>query len=159
VAARDDPGKNLAATVSAVLATPGAGLAVAGQDGESTDRVRFLGSLPHSRMADLYASVDAVLCPSDYETFGLVTLEALAAGLPVLVNACGGYWGRVLRATGAGLTTTLEGLPEAVRRLMDGRLRAELGARGRRLAAHFGLERCARRWSGLLQELAQPERA
>lgn len=153
VAARDDPGKNLAAAREAVLETPGAALAVAGQEGESSERIRFLGSLPHSRMPDLYASVDAVLCPSDYETFGLVTLEALAAGLPVAVNPCGGYWGRVLRATGCGLTPAAAELPAAVQQLMDPQCRRRLGERGRALASHFDLERCARRWSQLLTGL------
>lgn len=146
VAARDDPGKNLGAARAAVLAEPGAVLVVAGQAGPSSDREVYLGSLPHHRMADLYASVHAVLCPSDYETFGLVTLEALAAGRPVAVTP-GGYWGRVLRATRAGLVTPLASLPEAVRRLT----RAP-GERGRALASRFTLERCAHRWTALLRE-------
>lgn len=147
VAARDDPGKNLGAARAAVLGEPGTVLVVAGQEGSNEERVRYLGSLPHARMADLYASVDAVLCPSDYETFGIVTLEALAAGLPVAVTP-GGYWGRVLSFTGAGLVTPLSELPRAVREL-----RQWDGERGRQLAARFSLDRCAARWSSLLQAL------
>ncbi len=147
VAARDDPGKNLAAARSAVLGHPRGVLVVAGQAGTSSDREVYLGSLPHARMADLYASVDAVLCPSDYETFGIVTLEALAAGRPVAVTP-GGYWGRVLRATRAGLVAPLAELPQAV-----GQLAQQGGERGQALASRFTLERCASRWSALLRAL------
>ena len=48
------------------------------------DRVRFLGALPRESLPDYYASADAFLFPSLTETQGLVQVEALAAGLPVL---------------------------------------------------------------------------
>ncbi len=51
---------------------------------ELHDRVRFLGALPRESLPDYYASADAFLFPSLTETQGLVQVEALAAGLPVL---------------------------------------------------------------------------
>ena len=44
----------------------------------------FTGSLSHFELAGCYASADLLLFPSLTETFGNVTLEALASGLPVL---------------------------------------------------------------------------
>lgn len=44
----------------------------------------FLGMCPHDRLASVYASADVFLFPSLTETFGNVTLEALACGTPVL---------------------------------------------------------------------------
>ncbi|MFN3495027.1 MAG: glycosyltransferase family 4 protein [Hydrogenophaga sp.] len=44
----------------------------------------FTGSLGHFELAGCYASADLLLFPSLTETFGNVTLEALASGLPVL---------------------------------------------------------------------------
>lgn len=44
---------------------------------------RFLGVLSGQALADAYASADAFVFPSLTDTFGLVVLEALAAGLPV----------------------------------------------------------------------------
>ncbi|MCP8937371.1 glycosyltransferase family 1 protein [Alsobacter sp. SYSU M60028] len=46
-------------------------------------RARFLGFLSGAALADAYASADAFVFPSLTDTFGLVVLEALAAGLPV----------------------------------------------------------------------------
>lgn len=44
----------------------------------------FMGMCNHAQLAELYASSDLFLFPSLTETFGNVTLEALASGTPVL---------------------------------------------------------------------------
>lgn len=51
------------------------------------DRVRFAGPY-HSalEMAKFYASMQAVICPSHFETYGNVAQEAVAAGTPALVS-------------------------------------------------------------------------
>jgi glycosyltransferase involved in cell wall biosynthesis len=49
---------------------------------------RFVGSQTQAELARSYASADLLLFPSLTETFGNVTLEALASGLPVLAYAC-----------------------------------------------------------------------
>lgn len=54
------------------------------------DRITFLEPLPHPRLAELFRSSDAVLVPSYSESFGLVALEALACGTPVLAHDVGG---------------------------------------------------------------------
>ena len=48
----------------------------------------FLGMCDHERLADVYASADLFVFPSTTETFGNVTLEALASGTPVLAFDC-----------------------------------------------------------------------
>lgn len=48
----------------------------------------FMGMCSHAQLAALYASADLFLFPSLTETFGNVTLEALASGTPVLAFDC-----------------------------------------------------------------------
>jgi len=48
----------------------------------------FAGMLSHDQLAVYYASADLFLFPSQSETFGNVTVEALASGLPVLAFDC-----------------------------------------------------------------------
>jgi glycosyltransferase involved in cell wall biosynthesis len=51
-------------------------------------RIHFLGQI--SDMSGLMRSVDLFVFPSRYEPFGLVILEALASGLPVITAASSG---------------------------------------------------------------------
>ncbi|MBL3699451.1 glycosyltransferase [Leucobacter luti] len=51
------------------------------------DRVRFLPAQDRAAAAELLAASDVVLVPSHSESFGLVALEAAAAGTPALVAA------------------------------------------------------------------------
>jgi UDP-glucose:(heptosyl)LPS alpha-1,3-glucosyltransferase len=49
------------------------------------DRVKFLGVVSH--MSEIYASADLMLHPSLEDTFGMVVLEAMSHGLPVVVSS------------------------------------------------------------------------
>ena len=53
-------------------------------------RVRFLGSQPQRRLRLFYAAADATVMPSYYESFGMVALEAMACGSPVVASRVGG---------------------------------------------------------------------
>lgn len=52
------------------------------------DRVDFLGQVPDARR--YFKAFDAFALSSDHEPFGMVLLEAMVAGVPVLATACGG---------------------------------------------------------------------
>jgi D-inositol-3-phosphate glycosyltransferase len=54
------------------------------------DTVRFLGAQPHSSLPAFYAAADVLVMPSHYESFGMVALEAMACGTPVVASAVGG---------------------------------------------------------------------
>jgi len=48
--------------------------------------VRFAGFLNQSRMVEAYAAADALVLPSETETWGMVANEAMASGLPCMVS-------------------------------------------------------------------------
>lgn len=55
-----------------------------------SDRVQFLGYVPDEKLPLLYASADVTLFTSVYEGFGLVLLESLSSGTPVIGPPVGG---------------------------------------------------------------------
>ncbi len=53
-----------------------------------SDRIQFLGRIPNA--GDVLAQLDLFLLPSEYESFGLAALEAMACGVPVIATNTGG---------------------------------------------------------------------
>ncbi|HDS29166.1 MAG TPA: N-acetyl-alpha-D-glucosaminyl L-malate synthase BshA, partial [Candidatus Acetothermia bacterium] len=85
--------RNVSASISCRLLLVGDGpdLSIAREMVEQSgleDRVRFLGVVDH--VAPLLARADLLLLPSATESFGLVALEAMASGVPVIASQVGG---------------------------------------------------------------------
>jgi len=58
------------------------------------ERVQFMGYIPAAQLPRLFASADIFCAPATYaESFGIVLVEALAAGLPIVAAANAGYAG------------------------------------------------------------------
>ena len=53
-------------------------------------QVRFLGALSREGVATALSEADVFVLPSKFETFGVVLVEALAMGVPVIATRCGG---------------------------------------------------------------------
>lgn len=67
------------------------------------DSVTFLGYITDDQRDCLYQTVDAAICPSLYEPFGIVALEAMAMGCNVIASSVGGL-GEVIHHLENGLT-------------------------------------------------------
>ncbi len=125
------------------------GLGIAGQ-------VVFTGPLSHERVLDCYAAADVFAFASPTETQGLVVVEAMAAGLPVVAVGAGG----VVEAVGDGVTGLLtapgpEALAAAIRRMLDdGALRHRCALNGRRAARSYAIEELVHRLVGLYRYIA-----
>ncbi len=83
--------------------TAAAQLVEAARAGRVRRSVDFLGHLPDGELAATIAAVDAVVLPSRYEPFGIVALEAAAAGAPLVASRAGGL-GEVVRDGETGLS-------------------------------------------------------
>jgi len=54
------------------------------------DSVTFAGMVEHEELPQYYCAADVCVIPSHYESFGLVALESLACGTPVVATRVGG---------------------------------------------------------------------
>jgi phosphatidyl-myo-inositol alpha-mannosyltransferase len=109
--------------------------------------VEFLGRLPDGELAEQYRSSDVFCAPSiGGESFGMVIVEAMAAGCPVVASALPGY---AEAARGAALLVPPSdpvALAEALWRVVESdELRARLVARGRARADALCWSRVAAR--------------
>jgi glycosyltransferase involved in cell wall biosynthesis len=125
-------------------------------------RVQFRGFVPQAEKYQLLANADLFALPSLHEAFGLVYLEAMHCGLPVVAAKPGGQEDYLEE----GVTGFLlppddrEGLTRALRRLVeDPALRARMGAVNRERARGFTATAAARRYAALFERLRGPGRA
>ena len=108
--------------------------------------------LPREELRQLYSHAAAFCCPSVYEPFGIINLEAMACGVPVVASAVGGIpevvvdgETGVLVPVADDLTAFEHDLADAINGLMaQPDLRARMGAAGRRRAVEsFGWDAIA----------------
>lgn len=107
------------------------------------DRVQFLGSIAHDDLVHWYRAVDVVAVPSRYESFGLVAIEAMASGTPVVASNVGGLRFTVEDGVSGLLVPHSQpvALADALERVLsDDAFRATLGAHAVEVAQRFSWE-------------------
>ena len=158
----------LDALPAVLAAVPGARFTVAGSgpyEGELRARAERLGLLERgdflgwrgdAALAELYARADVCAVPSLYEPFGLVALEAMAAGCPVVAADTGGLREVVPDGTGRRVRPGHAGdLARAlVDVLADPDAAARVAATARAHAAGFAWADAARRTAEVYAQVA-----
>jgi glycosyltransferase involved in cell wall biosynthesis len=157
--------KGLRPAIEALASAPGWNLLVAGSGDERRLRelaeslrldgaVHWLGL--SKDVGPLYELADAFVLPTSYETFSLVTFEAAASGLPILVTPVNGV--RELIEDGEnGFMITRE--PQKIARRLDQlqadpALRVRLGQAARQSTLRFGWTRMVAKHVELYERLA-----
>jgi len=119
-------------------------------------RVHFAGYLDRdTELLDCYAAADVFVFASRTETQGLVLLEAMAQGTPVVSTAELGTRSILVAGSGALVVPEEQAAFAAavVRVLQDAELRAELGTRGRSYARTWSAATMAQRLAGIYCDL------
>jgi starch synthase len=120
--------------------------------------VQFLGKIAAGRMPQVYQAADIFVCPSVWpEPFGMVNIEAMAAGKPVIASRVGGIPEIVVDGeTGIMVEPDdPDALATALRNLIDDpSLRAQMGRAGYQRAVHqFTWEKMLDELNALYQQL------
>ena len=109
------------------------------------DDVEFLGRVSEAQKAQLFKTADIYVSPATgRESFGIVLLEAMSAGAPIICSDIHGYRGVVRRERDGILVEpgNADALAASIRRLIDDpELRAQLSRAGEERAQLFTWER------------------
>jgi D-inositol-3-phosphate glycosyltransferase len=110
------------------------------------DLVAFLGQRGQATLPYYYSAAEAVVVPSHYESFGMVALEAMACGTPVVASQVGGLAFLVQDGI-TGYTVPVDepqALADRLTRLVNDRqLKLCMGENAARLAREYRWENIA----------------
>ena len=121
---------------------------------DAAKRVHFLGGIAES--APYFASADAFLLPTSYEAFPLVSLEAAAAGLPLLISRVSGVEELIVEGTNGWFIDRDAGtISRRLRDLgADSTLRQAMADAARESATRYGWGRVVESYAELYVALA-----
>ncbi len=109
-----------------------------------TDLITFVGKRSQETLPYYYSSAVAVVVPSHYESFGMVALEAMACGIPVVASHVGGL-AFLVQDGKTGFTVPVDEPQALAERLIeliqDPKLRAQMGKQAAEFAQDYGWEK------------------
>jgi len=119
------------------------------------DRIRFLGHVTDERKRRALAVSDAFVSTSQHEGFGLVFLEAMASGLPVVCYDRGGQTD-FLTTPATGCVARLNDLDGIIRGVLDlahdAPRRTAIRSHNLALAEQYFADRCALRYEAIFEQ-------
>jgi len=125
------------------------------------EMILFLGKRGQTTLPYYYAAAEVVVMPSHYESFGMVALEAMACGTPVIASRVGGLAHLIQEGVTGYFVPAQdpEALAEKLRLLfIDNELRARFGSQAAAYARDFGWEHITDQIMKVYHELV-PENA
>lgn len=120
------------------------------------DNVSFLGMVPHDQVPALYRSSSFFVTASAFETQGLVILEAMLSGLPVVAAAKWGPTELVTNGRNGYLfeAGNIDGCANAMKKLLDDKNKLKtLGKNARQFALQFDVPRVTKKLITVYQSL------
>ena len=105
------------------------------------DRVEFAGYIEGETKANLFASADIFVFPSNHDTWGLAINEAMYYGLPIIATSSSGAH-ELIDENGIVIPPCDEkALQTALEKLIDNKsLRIAMGEKSREIISHYGLD-------------------
>ena len=127
--------------------------AIAAQNGIAAGRIVFAGR--RGDLPRLYPAADAFVFPTYYEAFGLVCMEAMAAGLPLFATRAGGIEDYLFDGVnGYFITRDPDDIADRLRPVLaDPVLRQRLSQGARTIAETYAWPKIAEQYLSLLRDL------
>ncbi len=118
--------------------------------------VIFLGKRGQDTLPYYYSAAEVVVMPSHYESFGMVALEAMACGTPVIASDVGGL-GFLVQDGETGFTIP-DGEPDKMCErlsllLGDADLRSRMGRQAAKVALSYGWDKIAKQILGVYEDV------
>jgi D-inositol-3-phosphate glycosyltransferase len=121
-----------------------------------SDLVTFLGKKSQNSLPYYYSAAEVVVVPSQYESFGMVALEAMACGTPVVASQIGGL-AYLVQDGITGFTVPVDEPDELARKLasilQDSSLHQRLSSQAVKVAQDYAWEKIAQKLLVVYDEL------
>jgi len=120
---------------------------------EKIDNVMMMGKVSDDELRQAYTECEFLVLPSKYEAFGLVLIEAMNYGKPVIASRIGTVQSIV---KGAGLLVDygdVNGLREAIIKLSNKRVAKSMGLKAKQLVKDYDVKRIVNKLLGVYKSL------
>ncbi len=121
------------------------------------DRVHLLGQVTEERKHQALSVADIFVSTSQHEGFGLVFLEAMAFGLPIVCFDHGGQTDFLVDGETGRLVplNDLDRFARSLVELQDAGVRREMAAKNRRLVEDYFIDKCADRYESVFEQVVR----